>query len=118
RPPRAYGFGANAYLDLERGIVGTVGPTYDGVPASKARAALAYRLPSVAFDFGTTLLGANNAFATHAVLLGDVGLRVPLFHVADVRLGIENLYGTRTPYSTIEPLFTPREFTLTVGRSP
>ena len=112
-------FGGSAYLDVARGIESVPGSTYyDGVPASKARVALAYRLSGVAFDFGTTLLGANNAFAPHAVMLGDVALRLPVFHLADVKVGIENLYGTRTSVPTLQPLFAPREFTLTIGRSP
>jgi hypothetical protein len=119
RPALVNHFGATAYLDLERGIAATAGTAYyDGVPASKARVALAYHNSGFAFDFGTTLLGANNAFAAHAVTLGDVALRVPVFKIADVRVGIENLYGTRTPYPTLAPLYVPREFTLTVGRSP
>jgi hypothetical protein len=119
RPAPVAGFGVNAYLDLQHGIAPAPGAfAYDNDPASKARVALDYRLRGFALDFGTTLQGANNAFAPRAVVLGDVGLHVPFARLADVRFGIENLYGTTTAYPTLAPLFYPREFTLTVGRSP
>jgi hypothetical protein len=119
RPAAAGPFTANAYLDLEHGIAAVPGTlTFDGVPASKARVAVGYRFSNVVFALGTTLLGADNAFAIHAVTLGDVSLRVPLLRLFDVRAGIENLYGARTPYAALAPLFAPREFTLTVGHSP
>jgi len=119
RPAHVEGFGVNAYLDVQHGLAPVPGAfAYDNDPASKAHVALAYRLRGFALDFGTTLEGANNAFSPHAIVLGDVGLRVPVLRFGDVRLGIENLFGATSPYPTVGPLFYPREFTLTVGRSP
>lgn len=116
RPAHATGLGADAYLDLERGNAlapGTV--AFDAIPALKAHAAVRYRLHGVGLDLGTTLLGADNAFSTHAITLGDAALFVPVRHVAVVRLGIENAFGARAAAAPLLPLFAPREFTLTIG---
>jgi hypothetical protein len=113
---RTYAFGAEQPAPRFSGL-----PLLDGAqladdPFTKARLAIAYRRHGSEFDFGSTLLGANNGLANHAVVLGDVSLRLQLAAFADVRLGLENLFGQTIADPVLAPLYPPREFTLAVGR--
>jgi hypothetical protein len=92
---------------------------FDGVgstPYGKARAALT--LGSAATcqsQIGTTFLGSNNALTGHAVALGDVSLGGPLFVIANVRVGEENVFGVAVADPVLAPLFYPHEVFFSVG---
>ncbi len=109
RSPVPDRFDGEVAVHYERaaGVVGT--PTY------KARVALGYSDAWTAAGFGLTALGARNALASHAIVLGDAHLRVHFSHVVDVRVGFENLFGYVIREPQLAPLFAPHEMTLTLG---
>ncbi|MBD5605405.1 MAG: carboxypeptidase regulatory-like domain-containing protein [Candidatus Eremiobacteraeota bacterium] len=124
------GFGAFGSFDVARveryGAVQSfarVAPAYDagetgGEPGSKARVAVTYRTAGGCESrAGTTLVGNGNALAQRAVLLGDVSLCVPVFGIVTARLGENNVFGTAVTDPLLAPLFRPREFYLTIGRT-
>jgi hypothetical protein len=85
-------------------------------PYSKARVALT--LGSAATcqsQIGTTFLGGNNALTGHAVALGDVSLCVPVFGIANVRVGEENVFGVAVADPVLAPLFYPHEVFFSLG---
>jgi hypothetical protein len=85
-------------------------------PYSKARAALTFGSTATCqSQIGTTFLGSNNALAGHAVALGDVSLCVPLFGIANVRVGEENVFGVAVVDPILAPLFYPHEVFFSVG---
>jgi hypothetical protein len=112
---RTYAFGAPAPADRFAGVPLLDGEQLANDPFAKGRLAFAYRSATTEFDVGSTLLGANNALANHAVLLGDVSLRLSLASFAAVRLGIENLFGQTVSDPRLAPLYPPHEFTVTIG---
>jgi hypothetical protein len=113
---RSYAFGALQPAARFAGVPLIDGTQFAGDPFTKARLALSYRAGSSELDAGTTLLGANNALSARAVTLGDVSLHAPLGSLADVRIGLENLFGQTVSDPALAPLYPPHEFTLAVGR--
>jgi hypothetical protein len=113
---RSYAFGALQPASRFAGVPSVDGAQFAGDPFTKARLALAYRAGRAELDFGSTLLGANNALAHRAVTLGDASLHLPLGSLADVRLGIENLFGQTVSDPALTSLYPPHEFTLAIGR--
>lgn len=113
---RSYAFGALQPATRFAGVPLIDGTQFAGDPFTKARFALSYRAGSSELDAGSTLLGANNALANRAVTLGDVSLHAPLGSLADLRLGLENLFGQTVSNPALAPLYPPHEFTLAVGR--
>ena len=126
------GFGGLAYVDLDRAYsfgsaqavardldatTLSAGAALPGDASSKARFVATYRGRSgVAVRLGTTLLGANSAFAAHALALGDAALAVPLGAQLSARIGLQNAFGARIADPILAREFTPRELTLTLGR--
>jgi hypothetical protein len=85
-------------------------------PYSKARAALTFgSVATCQSQIGTTFLGSNNALAGHAVALGDVSLCVPVFGIANVRVGEENVFGVAVADPVLAPLFYPHEVFFSLG---
>ncbi len=131
RMPVAGGLGIQAAVDFTRArafgsqqpAARFAGPaTIDGAqlaqdPFTKGRFAFAYRTSVSEVDFGSTLLGANNALSGRAIVLGDASVRVPLAGFADLRVGVQNLFGQAIADPFLAPLYPPHEFTLTVGSS-
>ncbi len=114
---RTYAFGSQQPLERYAGIPLLAGEQLGSDPFTKARLALAYRANSRELDFGATLVGANNALSSRAILLGDASLKVTAASLADVRLGIENLFGQTVSDPELAPLYPRHEYTLTVGRA-
>jgi hypothetical protein len=114
---RTYAFGSQQPLERYAGLPLLAGEQLGSDPFTKARLALAYRANSRELDFGATLLGANNALSSRAVLLGDASLKLTAGSLADVRLGIENLFGQTISDPELAPLYPRHEYTLTVGRT-
>jgi hypothetical protein len=128
---RARGLGAIAYLALDRSYVyGSAQPffrnaesygTFAGEqlseePYAKARAGLTYRTSATCESrIGTTFFGANNAYATTGVAIGDASVCFRLFGFADVRAGEHNLFGVVVRDPVLAPLLTPHEYTLSLG---
>ena len=126
----ARGFGVFGTFDVARveryGAVQSfarVAPPYDagetgGEPGTKARIAVTYRsVRGCESRAGTTLVGNGNALAQRAVVLGDVSLCVPVLGIVTARLGENNVFGTAVNDPSLAPLFRPREFYLTIGRT-
>jgi hypothetical protein len=85
-------------------------------PYSKARAALTFgSVATCQSQIGTTFLGSNNALTGHAVAIGDVTLCVPVFGIANVRVGEENVFGVAVADPVLAPLFYPHEVFFSVG---
>jgi hypothetical protein len=85
-------------------------------PYSKARAALTFgSVATCQSQIGTTFLGSNNALTGHAVAIGDVSLCVPVFGIANVRVGEENVFGVAVADPVLAPLFYPHEVFFSVG---
>jgi hypothetical protein len=59
-----------------------------------------------------TLLGANNALASHAIGFVDLGASVPLGTFGDIRLGENNVLGTKIAEPALAPYYVPHEFTI------
>ena len=132
RRPAPGRLGASAFVDLTRAYVfgapsaspraafGEAAASDAQLPGdaySKVRGALDYRgLDGIDVLFGATLVGANNAFDAHALLLGELGLRVPIGTAFEGRLGVENLFRARIADPTLASDFASRELTLTFGR--
>jgi hypothetical protein len=114
---RTYAFGSQQPADRFIGLPVQGGAQLAQDPFTKARLALAYRTTASELDVGSTLLGSNNAFSNRAFVLGDVSLRVPLASVANVRIGVENLFGQTISDPFLAPLYPPHEFTLSVGNA-
>ncbi len=126
------GIGVSAYADLARTYeygapsVGTraaiathslSGEQLPGDAYAKARTAVDYRgRDGVDVRFGATLLGNDNAFTRRPLVLGDLGIRVPLGDTLEARLGLSNLFRQRIGDPTLAREFVPREITLTFGR--
>ncbi len=131
RTPVAGGLGIQAAVDFTRtfafgsqqpparfaGLPAIDGAQFAQDPFTKGRFALAYRTSVSELDFGSTLLGANNALSGRAIVLGDASLRVPLAGFADLRVGVQNLFGQAITDPFLAPLYPPHEFTVTVGSS-
>jgi hypothetical protein len=92
------------------------GAQLDGEPYAKARGSLDYPARSFDLRFGTTLLGANNALATHAVALGDASIGLRVLGALDLRVGLHNMFGVPVDDPVLAPLFPRHEFTVTFGR--
>ncbi len=87
-----------------------------GDPYSKARLSLEYHSTSgLVLQAGTTLLGAGNALTDRALALGDASLRLSIGKVGAVTLGLSNAFGASVTDPALEPLYAPRELTLTLG---
>ncbi len=130
-PAAPGGFGASAFVELAKTYAygpaqplaryANVDPLVplaelEGDPYSKARAALTYRSKlGFSLEAGSTLLGAGNALANHAVVLGDASLRVSFGKIGTVALGVSNAFGTGVTNPLLAPLYAPRELTLTIG---
>jgi hypothetical protein len=131
RTPVAGGLGVQATVDLTRtyafgsqqpaarfiGLPAIDGAQFAQDPFRKARFALAYRTSVSELDFGSTLLGANNALSGRGIVLGDASVRVPLAGFADLRVGVQNLFGEAIADPLLAPLYPPHEFTLSVRSS-
>jgi hypothetical protein len=114
---KTYAFGtAQPYLRTLLATPVLAGEQLPGDPYSKARLALTYDANVAEFSVGTTLLGANNALSNRAVALSEASLRLKLASVADLRLGLENLFGQAIASPEIAPLYPPHEVTLTLER--
>ena len=130
-PPPPGGLGAVAFVELAKTYAYGARqpfPRYAGLeplvplaqlpgdPYSKARLALSYHSTAgFVLQAGTTLLGAGNELADHAVALGDASLRVTFGKIGAVTLGLSNAFGTVVPNPFLAPLYEPRELTLTLG---
>jgi hypothetical protein len=114
---RAYAFGARQPGARFAALPAIDGAQFAQDPFTKGRVALAYRTSVSELDFGSTLLGANNGLAGHAIVLGDASLRIPLAGYADLRVGVQNLFGQSIADPFLAPLYPAHEFTLSVGRS-
>jgi hypothetical protein len=128
---RPRGLGAIAYFALDRSYAyGSAQPffrnaesygTFAGEqlseePYAKARAGLTYRTSATCESrIGTTFYGANNAFATTGVAIGDASLCFVLLGFVDVRAGEHNLFGAAVRDPVLAPLLTPHEYTLSIG---
>jgi len=112
---RTYAFGSQQPLERYVGLPLSAGEQLADDPYATARLAFAYRTAAGDVSFGSTLLGANNALSPHAIVLGDASLRLALASFADVRLGIENLFGQTIADPILAPLYPPHELTVTVG---
>jgi hypothetical protein len=114
---RTYAFGAQQPLGRydETQLVSD-GEQIAGNPFTKARLALTYLDATTEFGFGTTLLGANNAFSDHALALGDLSMRLALAQLGYLRIGMENLFGQTILDPELAPLYPPHEVTLTLER--
>jgi hypothetical protein len=112
---RTYAFGSQQPLERYVGLPLSSGAQLADAPYATARLAFAYRTAAGDVSFGSTLLGANNALSPHAIVLGDASLRLALASFADVRLGIENLFGQTIADPILAPLYPPHELTVTVG---
>jgi len=85
-------------------------------PYSKARATLTFgSVATCQSQIGTTFLGSNNALTGHAVAIGDASLCVPVFGIANVRVGEENVFGVAVSDPVLAPLFYPHEVFFSVG---
>jgi hypothetical protein len=102
-------FGRNATTDPRLRFVG------EGTPSLKARFALGYSRVDADARFGLTTSGNDNALVGRSVTLGDVRLHLRLANAIDVRIGVENLFGTIVMDSRLAPYFVPRSYTLTFG---
>jgi len=125
------GFGALAYLDVQRAygfgafqpfaraftLPSSAGEQIPGDAYSKARLAVSYRVfQGIALRLGATFLGANNAFTGRAFALGDVSLSVPLGGLVQARFGIENAFGHPIRDSMLAGEYAPHEITFSLGR--
>ncbi len=62
--------------------------------------------------FVDTLIGANNDLSPQAIGFVDFAANVPLANAGSVRLGENNLFGTKISQPLLAPYYTPHEFTL------
>lgn len=111
---RTYAFGSQQPQERYVGLPLAAGEQLADDPYATARLAFAYRTAAGDVSFGSTLLGANNALSPRAVVLGDVSLRLAFASFADVRLGIQNLFGQAIADPILAPLYPPHELTVTV----
>jgi hypothetical protein len=86
------------------------------MPYDKARAAITFgSIATCQSQIGTTFLGSNNALTGHAVAIGDASLCIPVFGIANVRVGEENVFGAAVADPVLAPLFYPHEIFFSVG---
>ena len=92
-----------------------IGTTPGGLASSEARVTLGYSDATSSVGVGFTEIGANGAFSTRAIALGDARLRVLFAGALELRVGIDNLFGYVAMDPRLAPLFVPHELTLTFG---
>jgi hypothetical protein len=111
----AYG-GAQPFFRIADSLGVAAGEQQPEIPYAKERVGITYRAPDgCVSQVSSTFLGANNAFAPHAVAIGDAVGCLQLFGLVDVRAGEHNLFGATVSDPVLAPLFVPHEYTLSVG---
>jgi hypothetical protein len=127
----ARGLGASAYVALQRtnlaggatplgrrsaAFSAGAGAELADEPDAKERLALTYRFtPACEERVGATFLGANNGLSPAASTLAEISLCIPLFGLADARVGESNLFGAAVSDPSLAPLYRPHEFTFSLG---
>lgn len=116
RHAAAYGPAQPGERNVELDARGVAGEAFAGDPYAKARAAVGYAAGAQSFAIGATYLGAHNALASRAVVLGDAHVRVRFGNLLDVAAGVDNIFRVITMDPALRSSFAPRELTLTIGR--